>query len=293
MRTLMIAAIVAVAAIAGTPGSARADTPSDPQAIFAAARKAWAFTNYPRYANYLVGVRYTNGAVHMVRHWQTLEDLRRDIVFAHSFSQEETANPTTPTGTNVGMLGMTVNVPDEDDPIGPLALAVTYDFGISLNERPTQVLQLGSQFNAPDRYPVIGSTGTLAKTYDVRLIEMLDGGKTYHLGLTPVKDPKRFRLREMWVSADTYITQKILIAQNFSKPPFTDVAWIVTFKQIDGGPYIDEERAQGPLDFGESGSLENVTISFENIASTSTLPAYGTVGITGDEFNPTSFVTEP
>jgi len=124
----------------------------------------------------------------------------------------------------------------------------------------------------------------------VRLIEMLDNGMTYHLGLTPVADPKRYRLREMWVSAQTFITQKVLIAANFSRQPYTEVPWLVTFRQIDGGPYISEERAVGALDFGDAGSLEDVTISFEGLASTSALPPYGTVGIDGGE---TKFVTEP
>jgi hypothetical protein len=295
MRTFWIAALAAITAIAGLAGNARADVPpADPQAIFDAARKAWAFTSYPSYANYAVAVHYTNGSATIARHYDTLEDLRRDIVFAHTFSHEENANPETPSGTNVGMLGMTMNVAQDEDPIGPLALAVTYDFGISLSERPTQVLQMGSQVNSPDRYPVIGRTGAVTKTYTVRLIELLDGGKTYHLGLTPIKDPNHNRLREMWVSAGTFITQKILISANFSKAPYTDVAWLVTFRQIDGGPYIADEKAQGPLDFGEAGSLTNVTISFENITSTSTLPAYGSVGINGDPDNgPTQFVTEP
>jgi len=284
-------AVGALAALAGAAGVASADTPSDPQAIFAAARAAWAFTSYPRYANYSVGVHYRNGGTSITRHYDTLEDLRRNVVFAQTFSREETADPSFPPhGVNAGILGMTLNDAQPDDPIGPLALAVTYDFGISLADRPTQVAQLGSEVTAPKRLPVIGHTGASARIYDVRLIEMLDGGKTYHLGLTPLVDPNHNRLREMWVGVQTFVTQKILIAANFSRQPYTDVPWLVTFKQIEGGPYISDEQAQGALDFGEAGSLEDVTISFEDLTSTSSLPAYGTVGINGGDKD---FVTEP
>ncbi len=293
MRSHVALPVIALAVVlAGTSGAA-ADAPSDPQAIFAAARSAWAFTSYPRYANYTVSVQYENGGVRVAQHYATLEDLRRNIVFAQTFSREETANPDTPHGTNFGALGMTLNVAQGDDPIGPLALAITYDFGISLAERPTQVAQMGSQVTAPDRLVVIGRTGASARLYNVRLIEMLDDGQTYHLGLTPIKDAGKNRLREMWVSAKTYITQKILIAQNFASKPYTDVPWLVTFKQIDGGPYISEEQAQGPLDFGDDGTLENVTVRFEDITSNSILPQYGTVGINGVEGAPAKFVTEP
>jgi hypothetical protein len=296
MRTVLLQALAAIALVVGAAGGApAADTPADPHAIFAAARKAWAFTSYPRYANYAVAIRYRNGGASIVRHYETLQDLRRDIVFARTFSREENANPSYPPGgVNIGMLGMTLNEAQSDDPIGPLALAITYDFGISLNTaRTTQVAQMGSQITAPQRLQVIGRAGASARLYDVRLIEMLDDGKTYHLGLTPLRDPGKNRLREMWVTAQTFITQKILIAQNFSRKPFTDVPWLVTFTQIDGGPYIVEERAQGALDFGDAGSLQDVTISFEELKSTTTLPAFGTVGINGVDGDTSKFLTEP
>jgi hypothetical protein len=293
MRNAVLRALaIAAGGLAlGAADAAPAGVPSDPQAIFAASRSAWAFTSYPRYANYSVGVRYRNGGATVARQYDALEDLRRAIVFAQSFSHEETANPSFPAhGVNLGMLGMTINTAQADDPIGPPALAITYDFGISLAARPTQVAQLGSEVTSPARYPVIGRSGASARTYDVRLIEMLDDGATYHLGLTPLRDPKRYRLREMWVTAKTFITQKILIAANFSREPFTSVPWLITFKQIDGGPYIAEERALGALDFGDAGSLDDVTITFDDIQATSELPRYGTVGINGGA---AEFVTEP
>lgn len=264
--------------------------PRDPQGVYDAARTAWAFTSYPRYANYTISVHYRNGDIAKAVHYDTLEDLRRGIVFGHTFSREETANPSTPHGVNVGMLGMTLNESESTEPIGPLALAVNYDFGISLSPVRTQVAQMGTQIAAPTGLQVIGRSGTALKTYSVRLIEMLDDGKTYHLGLTPLRDPKRFRLREMWVTSGTFITQKVLIAANFARKPYTEVAWLVTFRQIDGGPYIVDERAQGPLDFGDAGTLEDVKISFDDIKETSALPPFGTVGING---GPTEFLTEP
>jgi hypothetical protein len=288
---MLLRAVLSIALVLGTAQrTLAADEPVDPQAVYEAARKAWAFTSYPRYANYAVSVHYRNGAVVVTRRYDTLEDLRRAIVFAHTFSREETANPSFPHGVNIGILGATLNEAQEADPIGPLALAVTYDFGISLGSPPTQIAQMGSEITAPARLQVIGRSGAVALTYTVRLIEMLDGGHTFHLGLTPLRDPKRFRLREMWVTAGSFITQKILIAGNFSRSPYTEVPWLITFTQIDGGPYIAREVAQGPLDFGDAGSLDDVSITFDDITSTSALPPYGTVGING---GPAEFVTEP
>jgi hypothetical protein len=291
IRSDMVWALAATGLTVAAGLPAQADVASEPQAIFAAARAAWAFTAYPHYANYAVVVRYRNGAVSITRRYDTLEDLRRSIVFAQTFSREETANPSFPPhGVNFGIMGMTLNAAQPDDPIGPLALAITYDFGISLAARKTHVAQMGSEITAPAQFPVIGRSGTSARNYDVRLIEMLEGGNTYHLGLTPLRDPNTFRLREMWVTTRSFITQKILIAQNFAREPYTNVPWLVTFNHVDGGPYISEERAQGALDFGAAGSLEDVTIGFEEVRATSALPRYGTVGMHADE---AQFVTEP
>ncbi len=289
---VLLRASFALAFVAAVAGRAAAQVPAaDPQAIYESARSAWAYTSYPRYAQYAVSVRYRSGEKNVVRHYDTLEDLRRGIVFPHAFSREETANPSFPPGgVNIGILGATLNEPQSDDPIGPLALAVTYDFGLSRSPVTTQVAQMGSEITAPSRLQVIGRSGMSVRTYAVRLIEMLDNGKTYHLGLTPLRDAKHFRLRELWVTAGTFVTQRALVAGNFARSPYTEVGWLISFTQIDGGPYIASERAQGPLDFGDAGSLEDVTIAFEELKSTNALPPYGTVGINGGT---PEFVTEP
>ncbi len=264
-------------------GSVHADALSDPDAIFRAARKAWAFTNYPRYATYTVVAKFRNGRANVQRHYDAIEDTRRSIVFARTFSREEIANPNIPHGFNVsvgsinGQGGIKAGDEHTDDPIGPLALAVNYDFGISLLPQKTTVVSSGKDIAYPPNLPIIGSTSTLQHDYTVRLIEMLDDGKTYHLSLTPTRDPSRLRLREMWISAATFATQRILLAGNFNDDPYTGVPWLIEFSQIGGAPYISREIAEAPLDF-DSVSLPNVVVSFEDIKPLNGLPQYGAVG---------------
>ena len=64
--------------------------------IFHAARMLWNNGNYPRYTTYLVRVSYTKGGNPIrpiVRHYDTYEDMRRNLVYARAFSREEEAVP--------------------------------------------------------------------------------------------------------------------------------------------------------------------------------------------------------
>jgi hypothetical protein len=277
------------------PARAGADPLTDPDAIFRAARKAWSFTAYSRYTTFTIVVKFRDGNTNVVRHYDTIEDMRREIVFARTFSREEIANPAIPHGfdVKVGALnnqgGAKVGNSGGSDPIGPLALGVSYSFGISLLPQKTAVVSSGRDIEFPPNLPVIGTTGAATHDYAVKLLGMLDGGQTYHLGLEATHDPGRLRLREMWVDATTFVTRRILISANFSKAPYDTVPWLIDFTHIGGADYIAKETALGPLDFDEDDSLPDVTIAFEDLKLLSALPQYGALGANDS----TDAVTEP
>ncbi len=277
------AALLSAAALVARP-SAAADAPPDPAQIFRAARKAWSFTAYSRYATYTIVSSFRNGTRNVERHYDAIEDMRRDIVFARTFSREEIANPSIPHGFAVkvgsvnGQGGVNVGSDGNPDRIGPLALSVNYDFGISLLPQKTNVVSSGNDFAFPPNLPVIGIATTTTHDYTVRLIDMLDNGQTYHLGLEPTHDAGRLRLRQMWVSAGTFITRQILISANFSDTPYSSVPWLIAFNQIGGATYITKETAEAPLEFDDGTTLPNVTIAFTDLKLLSALPQYGSVG---------------
>jgi hypothetical protein len=284
-RLACVAFAIVVALTSALPVSVRAVSPPDPDAIFNAARKAWSFTAYPRYATYTIVTKFRNGDVNVERHYDAIEDMRRDLVFAHTFSREEIANPAIPHGFNVrvgslnGQGGAKVGAGDGNpDRIGPLAISCNYDFGISLLPQKTTVVSSGKDIQFPPSLPVIGTTRTATRDYTVRLIGMLDNGKTYHLGLEPTHDAGRLRLREMWVSAGTFLTRRILVSANFDAEPYTSVPWLVEFTHIGGADYIAKETALAPLEFDDNVSLPNVTIAFEELKLLSALPQYGAFG---------------
>jgi hypothetical protein len=266
------------------PAGVRAQNPPDPEQIFRSARKAWSLINYSRYATYTVAVKFRNGETTIVRHYDAIADLRRDIVFARTFSHEEIANPSIPHGISVrlgsvnGQGGAQANNEPNGDRIGPVALSVNYSFGISLLPQKTAVVSSGKEIQFPPNLPIIGTTSSVTHDYAVRIMDLSDGGKTYHLGLEPTHDPGRLRLRQMWVNAETFVTKRILISGNFNQNPYETVPWLIEFKRIGGADYITTETAEAPLEFDDNTTLPNVTISFEDLKLLSAMPQYGSVG---------------
>jgi len=257
-----------------TLGATPAPTGSvDAETIFANARKAWTDGAYPRYATYATVVDYHSGDHHVRRTWDPIEDLRHEAVFSRKFSREEEANPPPPPrGVNIAVPFLGNLNPDKpDDPIGHVAFAIDQNYGLAPGQTRISAVDSISAFDAKgSTLTTIGRTGVFARTYDVRLIETLAGenGLQYHLGLTPLRDPSRNRLRELWVDGKTWLTQRAIVAGISNRAPLNEVSWRVDFRQVDGATYIAQETALADLDYGSDGTLHDVTISFEELAPT-------------------------
>jgi hypothetical protein len=222
---------------------------TDPDAIFVAARKAWASGAYPRYAIYAVVVSFQNGANRVRRTWQTTEDLRERTIDLHPGGAEHEA----PNGINVVVpfLG-DVNRARQNDPVGEVKLAADEDYGLAPGDQA-----LG--------------TAVTDRDYEVRLVETpIDAqGPEYHLLLRPLRDPAHNRLRELWIDGTTMLPEEAVVVGIGSRPPLTKVTWRVEFTQVHGGTYIARETALEPVDYGRDGLLTGFTVSFEGLTLSS------------------------
>jgi hypothetical protein len=273
----------------------------DPDAIFAKAVKTVQNDAYPRYATYDVVATFTNAA-HHTDTWATTEDLTHASVWADIFSQQERASPATPHGINVGLganletagqstLGatgtsqtqpaaaVTLNNSDDSDPVGPVALAIDQNAGLT-DPRPYVVVHTGETFSSrADGYTTIGRTGAEVKRYDVKLLDV-DAGVA-HLLLTPLRDPYHNRLRELWVEVATGYIQSAIVKGVGSRPPIDQARFKVTYTRRDGGTYIASERTLDTIHFGEGDDVNDLTFTFAIKQLTSLAPKY-TFGISTD-----------
>jgi hypothetical protein len=291
---LMLAALLDTAPAAASPPAApsAALTPAD--ALFAAARRARSESAYAHYAVYATVVSFRHGDHHVVATWDTVEDLRRRVVHAHSLRREEATNPHVPHGTNFGVTagpsgpiygippkGQIVSHEPTDDPIGQLSFAVDQDFGLALTAPPiTASADMSQVASATSALPVIGRTGTVARTYDVTdLGDVVENGVTlHHLGLRPLRDPHRYRLRELWLDAKTALPVRAVVAGVGNDWPLDAISWRVDFKQLEGGTYVARETALSPLDTG-GGRLDDVTITFAELRPTNRLTPEESLGL--------------
>lgn len=279
---------------AATPSSAAA---SEADALFAAAREARSESAYAHYTVYATVVRFQRGGREVTSTWESIEDMRRRLVHARSLSREEGAHPHVPHGINIGVYGgpsgPVMGIPPKgaivthepaDDPIGQLSFAVDQDFGLALNAPPIAATNDMSQVSsAVTTLPHIGSTGTIARTYEVTNLGDVDedGVALHHLGLRPLRDPKRYRLRELWTEAKSSLPVRAVVAGVGNRAPLQDVGWRVDFTQLQGGTYIARETALAPLDTSR-GRLDDVTISFTDVRPTNRLAPEQLIGLSGE-----------
>ena len=293
---------IAAAALAGAVmlGAAPSSEPSGADALFMAAREARSRSGYAHYSVYATVVRFRSGGHQVVSTWDTVEDMRRRLVHARSLPREEAAHPHVPHGINIGVGGIghsghlepgemppkgrIVSKEPTNDPIGQLSFAVDQDFGLALNAPKIGATADMSQVSASvSTLPYIGHTGTVARTYEVTdLGDVADGGVAlHHLGLRPLRDPRRYRLRELWTDAKTSLPVRAIVAGIGNRGPLQDVNWRIDFTQIDGGTYLLRESALTPLE-SDGGRLDDATIAFEELRPTNRLTPFEALGLGGD-----------
>jgi hypothetical protein len=294
-RTL--AALAALLLCAARPAPAPSPTPdAEAERLFAAARDAFSAANYPRFATYTVGISYERGGRRYAFHYDTYEDLRRNLVYARAFSSEEEAHPKVPTGTNISALsvngqgGIVANADHADDPVGTLALGINQRYRLERSEDTIKALQDASAAANALSLPVIGRSGNAARDYDVRLADVVtaNGTTVAHLTLEPRRDPHQYIVRDLWIDKDHATILRARVAENFNAGPLRDVAWIVRYVQIDGAPYIESETAEADVTYEDDEVLKNVTITFSNMKALGALPWRYGVG-----FEPHPAVTDP
>ncbi len=301
VRTALLAAAACSALCAAhrappTPDPATFAAPTAADKLFEAARTARSHSSYAHYAVYATVLRFRTGSHTVTSTWDTIEDVQRRVVHSHSQRREDAANPHVPHGINFGVgvglggpnaspeRGEVLNAERDDDPIGQLTFAVDQDFGLAL-DAPSISASRDMADVATAKAPLfrIGRTGTIVRTYEVTdLGDVAENGVAlHHLGLRPLRDPKRYRLREIWTDAKSSLAVHAIVAGVGNHDPLDAVRWRVEFAQVDGGTYVARETALEAVD-SSAGPLSDVTISFEELRPTNALKPYELIGLSED-----------
>lgn len=259
---------------------ADAASPLNAYAIFLHARSAVTSARYPRRIDYTIAVGGIDGDVPKIDHYRASSDLASGEIHVASISEEDLASPPpiprgvsfnlTATlcsgkgggcGTYADPAGRSAQAPDL---IGTPILAPTYMFGLRYGQ-PTEATAHTS--SEADALPVIAVVSTKKRDYSVALagIPTIDGAPTYHLLLTPLRNPKKNRLRELWVGTADYLPRQAVVAGNFTLAPLVDVPWTLSFSVIDGAPVLTRESANATLYLPHHRVLHDARIAFDGI----------------------------
>jgi hypothetical protein len=249
----------------------------DAYAIFQHTRSAVTAVRYPPRLDYTIAVTGDDGSTPRTNHYVAVCGGGSGIRVS-SISQEEVANPTTPRGTNVsihfylsegnspGRSNTTISVgrpASSADVLGVPILTPTYMFGLRIPERSSEA----PPARPSSSLPTIAVVSTEKRDYSVSLLgtDVVSGVDAYHLGLTPLREPKVNRLRELWVGQADYLPRKALVAGNFTIAPLVDVPWTINFTLDDGAPLIANESADKPLYLAQQRIVTNATVSFDDV----------------------------
>lgn len=288
------AALVLASLVSLQPATARPAL-TDPYQIFANARTYWIAQRYPAQLQYTIAVRALSGDTPEARHYAASWTAAANIPLVDPVSAEERAHPyRPPAGVAISILFIPiVNIGGprhgtgiNTDLLGVPMLAPNYAFAIApyvppQKKTPAQIVgEIRAMYHDPlpaaraeelsaAQLPTIAvvSAGTRHYTISLVGIEPYGNRADYHLVLTPLTDPRRYRLRALWIDTRTFATDKLAQDGNFASTLATRVPWTITFHDVGGARYIDTESASGPL-----GALHDFTISFENVVAAAAAP---------------------
>jgi|SRR5579884_18464 len=286
----MLAAILLSVAMSGSAPL------KDPYVIFDRARSFWASQHYPSVVDYTVHVVATDAqTTRQERHYhEYFRPGENSVVVQPPVSDEQMANPYKPSGgfsfsifgaaaggiggPGTGVKGDLFDVP---------ALAPNYSFGILPSAPPAESLspaQLVAEIRREYHDPAPQKISQLERRYGLKTIalvvsakrdyaitldgiEPLDGHEDYHLSMKPIADPKKYRLRDVWIDTASFATDKLRVGGNFNDTAMEAVPWIVNLRQIGDATYITTEQTQAPLDGYRGRMYDAFAISFEDIGS--------------------------
>ncbi|MGZ3496401.1 MAG: hypothetical protein ACXWNK_03720 [Vulcanimicrobiaceae bacterium] len=295
---LAISLLTGVAALGGPP------LPQEnPYYIYSHARDVWMAQRYPDYIAYTVVIDVDEKGVPKANHYHSVYDAMHDVVHVNAVSDEEKISPHVSSGVNIHLrpkrqfqtiIDRRVGNPEEmTDFLGVPLLAPNYSFGIAPYIAPQQqtggdqlVQAIRQQYKDPmpaAKAQQMSSSGPLKEIASVTSTrrdyvmtlqgtEQVAGRVAYHVSLRPVHDPRRLRLRELWVDTQSFETLQLITAGNFTGIG-ANVPWTVTFDDVDGVRYIASEMANAPVSVGEH-TYDRASISFEQIESTHWSPLW-------------------
>jgi hypothetical protein len=122
--------------------------------------------------------------------------------------------------------------------------------------------------------PVIGTTVTTGE-YEYSVVSAVPEGDELHVTLTPIRDPMRNRLRELWVDKHTYELHRLVATDRLfdeTNKRIFGVIFTVKMGLVEGHPVVTD--IHGVVGDGYDDDGKEVDFTFRDIKFPETLPAW-------------------
>jgi hypothetical protein len=160
------------------------------------------------------------------------------------------------------------------EPTSNFGVLTRYQSRVTVSAEPTENPLLLPEPSAT-ALRVIGNVEVSTRDYDVRLVgeESLRYGDAYHLTLTPLRDPRLYRLRDLWLDKTTYATTQLTVDGIYNGRPYDAVRWTVHYVPLGGQWYVQQIRGDNlHFGFGLEIVLEAMEIDFVDYHFPTTVP---------------------
>jgi len=113
----------------------------------------------------------------------------------------------------------------------------------------------------------------VARDYRIALAghDPVRGLDAYHLTLEPLREPGRYRLRELWVGVADAQTLRLSVAGLFAGKPYDGARWTVDYVAEGGRPYVQQIKTTDTLRFGADRSVRGLEYDFVQYAFPQTI----------------------
>jgi hypothetical protein len=292
-KHVVLCSIAAIAIVVGSRVQISADTiassavavPESPELLFKLAKGAWNARTEAPFVTYNLRERYSwRGHIH--DNWWTAYYRASDhnlVLHRMLVAQDEARRLRGfPIAFNMHLHKSDVRATDVDTsadadafPILDPLIAPADSFGLlahapqaALVERapvPAQTISPEPAAPEPDGpLRVVAHVEASSRDYAIAFVgtDAIDNADTYHLALTPLHDPQKYRLRDLWIDPETYSTKRLTVQGLFAGKPYDGALWTVDYIFLAGRSYLRDIRATQPLHFGMDRSVGDLEYDF-------------------------------
>jgi hypothetical protein len=301
MRSAIVAlAFAGFGALAWLPAAAAGSDPPRPETIFARAKDAWRMRSEAAFVTYSLRERYSwRGRVHD-NWWQgAYRDRDRNVALHRVIiaADEEQRLKGAPISINFNIHhgsaradSLDTNPNADAFPILDPLIEPNASFGLVRGDAKAKLVLSASPVPEPSApalethrpSPLVTEKPlrelvrieAIARDYTIALVgtERVRGVETYHLTLVPLRDPAKFRLRDLWVDTSDYATVQLAVAGLFDGKPYDGARWIVDYVTFAGRVYVQQIHTDDALKFGMDRIVSGLQYDFVSYEFPASIP---------------------